>query len=110
MISADPTMLLAIALMALTTYIPRFLPLLVLSRRALHPLVESWLSYVPAAVLAALLGPALFLPEGQVRFSLADNPHFWAAIPCFVVALITRNMFYTVLTGMGSISLLRLIF
>ncbi len=106
--SPERTILIAIALMALVTYLPRFLPLLVLSRRSLPPLLGRWLSYVPAAVLAALLGPALLAPQGQFNLLPADNPYFWAALPCLAAALWTRNMFVTVLVGMGSISLLRL--
>ncbi|MBM4236757.1 MAG: AzlD domain-containing protein, partial [Firmicutes bacterium] len=35
-------------------------------------------------------------------------PAFWVAIPVFVVAHLTRNLFATVLTGMALIALLRL--
>lgn len=100
---------LAFLLMQLVTYLPRFLPLLFLSRRRLPPLLERWLSYVPVAVLAALLGPALFLAEGSLRVAPGDNPFFWAALPSFAIALKTKNMFLTVLGGMASVALLRLL-
>ncbi len=105
----DPTVLLAITLMALTTYLPRFFPLLILSRRKLPALLECWLSYVPVAVLAALLGPVLLAPEGYLNLLPASNLYFWAAIPCLIAALNTKNMFITVLVGMGSMALLRFI-
>lgn len=100
--------IIVILLMALVTFLPRFLPLLFLSKRRLSPLAESWLSYVPVAVLSALLGPGLFLKDGQFNLALSSNPYFWAALPTIVVALWTRNMFLAVLTGIGSISLLRI--
>jgi branched-subunit amino acid transport protein len=54
---------LLIILMALVTYLPRVLPMLLLSRRTLPRAAVLWLSYVPVAVLAALLAPAsLLLP------------------------------------------------
>ena len=94
-------------MMALVTYLPRFLPLFLLSRRKLPPLFERWLSYVPVAVLSALLGPVLFLPEGKLALQPTLNPFFWAAIPSFLIAIRTRNMFLTVLVGMGSVAALR---
>ncbi len=93
--------------MTAVTFLPRLLPLLALSRRALPAAVRTWLSYVPVAVLAALLGPILFVPPGGVSLQPGDNPYFWAALPAFVVALSTKNMFLTVLTGIISLACLR---
>jgi len=99
---------LLIFLMALVTFIPRVLPILLLSRRELPASVTLWLSYVPVAVLAALLAPALFAPGGTINLGFDTNPAFWVAIPVFVVAHLTRNLFATVLIGMTMIALLRL--
>lgn len=99
----------AILLMTLVTYLPRFLPLLLLSRQKLNPMFRVWLSYVPVAVLAALLGPALFMAKGTVTIQPSLNPYFWAALPSFAAALLTKNMFLTVLTGMGAVAILRLL-
>jgi branched-subunit amino acid transport protein len=106
MIMKDITLL--IFLMALVTYIPRVVPILLLSKRELPAAVTIWLSYVPVAVLAALLAPALLAPGGIINFELETNPAFWVAIPVFAVAHLTKNLFATVLTGMILIALLRL--
>ncbi len=98
---------LLIALMTIVTYIPRVIPVLVLSRRSLPEPLERWLSYVPVAVLAALLAPALFAPEGIVDLAVTTNPAFWVSIPVFIIALFTRNLFATVLSGMLMIALFR---
>jgi branched-subunit amino acid transport protein len=106
---SNEQIILAILLMALVTYLPRFLPLLLLSRRKLNPMFRIWLSYVPVAVLAALLGPALFMAEGTLlTIQPSLNQYFWAALPSFAIALLTRSMFLTVLTGMGAVAILRL--
>ena len=105
---SSETVLLIILLMAVVTYLPRLLPLLFLSRKKLPPLLESWLSYVPVAVLAALLGPIIFMEDGTLTLDITINPYFWAAIPSFAIALLTRNMFTTVLSGMVSIAVIRL--
>ena len=104
-----PEIVTLILLMSLVTFIPRVLPILALSRRKLPELVESWLSYVPVAVLAALLAPSLFAPAGVVNLSININPAFWVSIPVFVIAALTRNLFITVLSGMILIALLRFI-
>lgn len=96
-----------IILMSLVTFVPRVLPILALSRRKLPAPVERWLSYVPVAVLAALLAPALFAPEGTLNLALNVNPAFWVSIPVFLVAFLTRNLFITVLGGMVLIALTR---
>ena len=99
---------LIILCMALVTYLPRLLPILLLSRRRLPPQVGIWLSYVPVAVLAALLGPILFMPAGQFALHPGDNPYLWVAFPTLATALVSKNMFLTVLAGMAGIALLRM--
>ncbi len=98
---------LLVVLMAVVTYMPRVIPVLVLSRRKLPEPVERWLSYVPVAVLAALLTPVLIAPEGTVDLAVTTNPAFWVSIPVLVIALFTRNLFATVFFGMIMIALLR---
>lgn len=95
--------------MTLVTALPRILPLLFLAGRSLPPFVARWLSYVPVAVLAALLAPSLLSPQGALTLAPADNLYFWAGLPTFALALKTRNLFLTVLGGMIALSLLRLL-
>ncbi len=94
--------------MALVTYLPRLLPVWLLSRRILPPLVVVWLRYVPVAVLAAMLLPALVVQEGEINLEL-NNLFFWAAVPAVLVAWKTKSFFGTVLTGMGLVALVRYI-
>ncbi|MGI6307083.1 MAG: AzlD domain-containing protein [Dethiobacteria bacterium] len=101
--------ILIILLMALVTYLPRLLPILLLSRRKLPPRVKIWLSYIPVAVLASLLGPVLFMAEGRLTLHPVPNPYFWAALPSLAIALLTKNMFLTILAGMAGVALIRLL-
>ena len=85
--------------MALVTVLPRIIPVAVLSSRQLPPAVERWLSYIPVAVLAALLGPCLVVREDG--FSMwVDNLYLMAALPTFAVAALTKNFFLSVAVGM----------
>ncbi len=101
-------LVLLIFLMTVVTFIPRVVPILLLSRRTMPEPVERWLSYVPVAVLAALLAPALVAPAGEVNLAFTVNPAFWVSIPVFAIAFLTRNLFITVLSGMVLIALVRL--
>jgi branched-subunit amino acid transport protein len=102
------TIFLTILGMGLVTYLPRLMPVLVLSSRSLPAVVVDWLRYVPPAVLAALLLPSLLLKEGSLGISI-NNLFLMAAIPTFIVAWKTRSLFASVVTGMVLVALGRLL-
>lgn len=95
--------------MALVTYLPRMVPLVVLSRFQLPPLLLRWLSFVPVSVLAALLAKELLVADGRVVLFSAEHPHVLAAVPAFVVAVWRRSLMGTVVAGMVAMALLRLV-
>ncbi|AQS59983.1 AzlD domain-containing protein [Desulforamulus ferrireducens] len=101
----DGKVLAVIIGMMLVTYIPRMLPLAILSRINISKGVLNWLSYVPVAVLSALLAPELLIRDGQLSFNLA-NTYLLAALPCFLVGAYSKSIFLTVVTGMGMMVLL----
>ncbi|MCG0238534.1 MAG: AzlD domain-containing protein [Firmicutes bacterium] len=102
----DPQVLLVIGGMALVTALPRILPLVLLSRFTLPRWLMRWLAYIPVAVLASLLARELVIPEGRL-LGLANNLGLWATVPTLAVALLTRNLMATVLTGIAAMALLR---
>lgn len=108
MLTVRPSILALFAGMALVTYLPRMLPLVVLSRFRFPPLVQRWLGFVPVSVLAALLAKELLVSQGRLALPPA-HPQLLAAIPAFVVAARTRSLMATVITGMAAIALLRLL-
>ena len=85
--------------MGAVTYLPRLLPVLLLSSKKLPPLVETWLRYVPVAVLSAMLLPSLIVNDDALDFS-SSNLFLWAAIPTFLVAWRTRSLFGPLIVGM----------
>lgn len=92
--------------MGAVTYLPRVLPMLLLSGRNLAPWISRWLSFIPATVLAALLAPGLVCQDGRLDLSL-DNLFLMAAIPTFFVAWWFKSFFGTVATGMGLVAIAR---
>ena len=87
--------------MAAVTYFPRFIPLLVLTRRQLPQWLIEWLDLIPASILSALIFPAL-LAEGDPRHMEWIRPHLFAALPTFVFAALTKSLAGTVVVGMAA--------
>ena len=85
--------------MGLVTYLPRWLPLHYLSRRSLPEWFVQWLELIPAAILSALLLPALVL-NGDPKYLDLLRPELWVAPPTFAFAWWTRSLGGTVVVGM----------
>lgn len=64
------------------------------------------LKYVPAAVLAALVFPALTHPAGTLDISLA-NVRLLAGLGGAIVAWKTRNVLWTIAVGMALLWILQ---
>ncbi len=95
-----PEILALILACAAVTAVPRVLPLLLLSRIRLPAWLLDWLSYVPVAVLAALLAIEVSMNDGKPDFSPA-NPALLAIVPALAVAGFTRSLIGTVVAGVG---------
>lgn len=57
-------LILGIAVMALTTYLIRMLPMVIFRKKITNVRIRSFLYYVPYAVLAAMTFPAIFSSTG----------------------------------------------
>lgn len=90
--------------MGLVTYFPRMLPATLLSKRKISKLFISFLGFVPAAVLSALFFPGVLIAGNKLSVGIS-NPLFLAALLTFPLAYKTKNMFLTVLLGMGIVIL-----
>ncbi len=91
-------LLLMLALGAVT-YLPRLLPLVMLSRRTLPGWFAEWLELVPAAILSALIAPTLFAHSAPRLFTLG-KVELLAALPTLFCAYKTRSLAGTVVVGM----------
>lgn len=75
-------------------------------RIELPQIVHRALRFIPAAVLAALVVPALVRPEGVIDFS-PHNLRLIAGLLAAAVALLTRNVLFTLAAGMAALWLLQ---
>ena len=82
---------------------------MVLSQMELPKWAIRWLKNIPVAVMAALLAQELLLSDHQ--FSLSANfLKLLAAIPAFAIAILTKSLLGTVIAGIISMMIFRLIF
>ncbi len=96
MISND--YLLLVVGMGAVTFLPRWAPLFFLSQRKLPVWFIEWLDLIPAAILSALLVPAL-VTSGDPR-QLVLKTELWVAVPTLLFALKTKSLGGTVVVGM----------
>ena len=92
--------------MILGTFLPRVLPMTFLAGRPLPDAARIWLGFVPAAILASLVAPEIFLVDGRLSLGL-DNTFLLAAFPAVLAAWKTKSLFATLAVGMGAVALLR---
>jgi branched-subunit amino acid transport protein len=85
--------------MALVTFLPRFLPMVFLTRWALPERVKKGLEYFPISILSAIVFPILFF-NGEGRMEI--QPHYLlSAIPVFIFAWKVKNLWGSVILGMA---------
>jgi branched-subunit amino acid transport protein len=75
------------------------------ARRSIPPLLARALRYVPAAMLAALIVPMIFLPAPAAGAFF--NPRIVAALVAGTVAWTTRSTLKTMAAGMATLWLLQ---
>lgn len=100
--------ILILGMMAVTFGV-RYPVMALVSRFSLPASLQTGLRYVPPAVLAAIIAPALFMPDGgPVNFSLS-NEYLLAGVVAAIAAWRTRNILLTLVLGMATFWLLRFV-
>lgn len=85
--------------MGIVTFLPRFLPMALLSRRAIPERIKMGLEYFPISILSAIVFPILFF-NGEGRMDI--QPHYLlSAIPVFIFAWKAKNLWGSVILGMA---------
>lgn len=98
---------LLIFLMAVVTYLPRYLPFALAGKVKLPSALERGLDFVPIAVLTAIIAQAALIRGGELDLSVA-NYHALAALAAFIAALVWRRLFVTIAVGLVCFAALRL--
>ena len=84
----------------LITYLLRFSMISIIKKEMLSKKTRTLLGYVPSAVFPALIFPAIFL-DSSGSFESIDNPKIYGALAAVLVGYLTRNIIYTILSGLS---------
>ena len=95
------SLLITILLSAGITALMRTVPLILLSRFRMAPVVQNWLGFIPSAIMAAIITSEIvhkpLLSPSGLSMSLM------AAALATVCGIVTRSLFVTVIAGMVGI-------
>lgn len=84
--------------MAVVTFLPRFLPMAFLTRWVIPERVEIGLSYIPTAILSAIVFPILFFNGGG---KLNIQPlYLLSAVSVFIFSWRLKRLWASVIFGM----------
>ena len=89
-------LLLYILVMAVVTYLVRMLPLLVFRKKIKSQFVQSFLYYVPYAVLGAMTVPAVFYATGDLTASCVG------LAAAFILAFFGQSLLVVALSASGA--------
>lgn len=95
--------------MALVTFAIRYVLFASAGKVRFSPRFEELLRFIPPAVLAALIAPALLIPQGTGIALGLDNPYLVGGIVALLVGLFWRNLFAVLGAGMGTFWLWKLL-
>lgn len=89
-----------VAGMAAVTFLVRWPVLALVSRITLPQAVLDGMKFIPPAVLAAIIAPAMFTPTGTLDLH-PRNAYLVAGIASGLIAWRTRNLLATIVLGMA---------
>jgi branched-subunit amino acid transport protein len=95
-------MIIGVSIVSLT---PRIFPVALFSRYEFPDVVKEWLSFVAPAVLGGLTAISVLAPQGVIDISI-QNIYIWAFLPTIIAAVKTKNLFITLLVGIGTMAFL----
>lgn len=98
-----------IAGMALVTFIVRYPVLVLVGKIPLPDRVFRALRYVPPAVLAAIIVPAVLIPNGESVDISLTNSYLVAGVASALFAWRTKNLLLTIVLGMAFFLLWRVL-
>lgn len=85
--------------MMLVTFLPRYIPMLIVGRITLPERLFRALRYVPVAVLTAIVVPEALVRDGSLEFGLS-NAYLYASIASVFIAWRFKNLLLTIGGGL----------
>lgn len=92
--------------MAVVTYLPRFVPMLVLSNRKVPEKLVKWMSFIPVSIFSALVFSDVFFWNSEVNVHLLENVKLLPTLLVFYIAYKTQNLLWSMAFGILGISVM----
>ncbi|MFC6206409.1 AzlD domain-containing protein [Levilactobacillus tongjiangensis] len=90
-------------------FVPRFLPLMLFTKRAIPEWFNEWMKYVPVSLFTALVVKDIFINSESYQFMFTKFSEMLAAIIVVFIAYRTRSMALSVVVGLIAVFLLSLV-
>lgn len=90
-------------------FVPRFLPLLLFTKREIPEWFNEWMKYVPVSLFTALVVKDIFIDSVSYHVVFTHIPEMLAALIVILVAYRTRSMAISVIVGLIGVFVLSLI-
>ena len=91
------------------TYLTRMPPLLLSEKWRIPPAARRFMRFIGPAVIAALIAPTVFLPDGALAVNPLTNLYLPAAGVTILVSLWSRKSLQAILSGVAAAFLLSLL-
>ena len=85
----------------LITYLTRFSMIALIKKEMFNDRIREVLSYVPSAIIPAIIFPAIFLDNSGLILT-ENNPKIIAAIIATVIGIFSRSIIATIFSGLAS--------
>lgn len=105
----SPNEIILIICMAVITFGIRYFLLAYANRIVLPDIIKESLKFIAPSVLTAITVPAVMMPSGNLDFSIG-NPYFLSACFATLAGIATKNVLFTIVVGLVSFFLFRVIF
>ncbi len=86
--------------MAAVTFLVRWPVLALMSRISLPQIMLDGMKFIPPAVLAAIIAPAMLMPSGEIDVH-PSNAYLAAGVVAGLLAWRTRDLLATIMLGMA---------
>ncbi|PKI04791.1 hypothetical protein CW744_09230 [Staphylococcus xylosus] len=103
-------MLTIIVLCGVVTWLTRIIPFILITKIKLSERVIKWLSFIPITLFTALIIDGLIEQQEGVMGYTINVPFLITMLPTIVIAVLSRSLTITILSGIIIMAMLRWVF
>lgn len=99
-----------IVLCGVVTWLTRIIPFILITKIKLSERVIKWLSFIPITLFTALIIDGLIEQQEGVMGYTINVPFLITMLPTIVIAVLSRSLTITILSGIIIMAVLRWVF